>query len=163
MRLARIPTWLLFAMTMSVGITAEFFPLLAAAIGWFLLLSWFVAIRGSLEGWPSLSARKVYLGLATIAAFYPSAIAVLVSILGKQASILWFERLIWLFAPIHTAAMAGFFYAGWTAARALVVAEPTHSAIRTERTVISFLQLLFWPIGIWFFHPRYQRVLENAT
>lgn len=163
MRLARIPTWVLFATIISVGITVEFFPLLGAALGWFLLSSWFVAIRGSLEGWSSLSVRKVYAALAATAAFYPSAIAVLVGILGIQTFILWVERLFWLFALIYTAALAGFFYTSWTAARALVVAESTHNAIRTERTVISFLQLFFFPIGVWFFHPRYQRVLESAT
>jgi len=146
-----------------LGIIVEFFPILGAAIGWFLLICWFVTIRVSLEGRASLKANRLWLALVTIAAFYPLGFAILVGIFSIEKEALLSRPLIWAVGPIHVAALTGIFSACWTAARALVNAEPSHSAVRWERTALSFLELLFNPIGVWFFHPRYQRVIDGAT
>ncbi len=53
------------------------------------------------------------------------------------------------------------FYSAWTAARELVVAESRTAAdraVRWERTWRPFLELFFWPLGIWFVQKRFRNV-----
>lgn len=133
-----------------------------SALGWMLTLGWYVVIRASLAASTDRLRHPLYVVAAAVSFTYPPVLVALAVLLGEAFVDDLLQNNSYLF-PIHFGVLIFVIYSAWTAARAMVIAEektPADKASRWERTFKPFLQLLFWPVGIWFVHRRYERVMR---
>ena len=131
-----------------------------SALGWVLTLGWYVLIRASLTTSTRYLRHPLYIVAAVVSFMYAPVLVVLTVLLGEAPLNKLARDNSYLFLPPLGAAVF-VVYSAWTAARAIVIAEektPADRAVRWERTLKPFLQLLFWPVGLWFVHKRYERV-----
>ncbi len=162
MNIARIPAGVIFLALLVLILLIEV-QWKFAAIAWIVLLGWYVLMRATLAESKEYLRNPVYIFAATISFAYAPVLAVVGMVIGDaDLERIWNQNELYLL-PFHLVALLFVFYSAWTAARELIFAESKTAAdraVRWERTWKPFLQLLVWPVGVWFVHKRFQDIAE---
>ena len=160
--IARIPAGIIFlallALIFLIEVQWKF-----SAIGWIALLGWYVLMRATLAESKDYIRNPVYFLAATISFTFAPILAVVGMVVGDaDLDRIWNQNELYL-SPFLLVALLFVFYSAWTAARELILAESKTAAdraVRWERTWKPFVQLLVWPVGVWFVHKRFQVIAQ---
>jgi hypothetical protein len=144
-----IPTWTLFFILICPFIFAIYIPF-GTSLASTVLILWLYFVGNALKG--KLTAFKI-ISLKWYNIFLIYVLCYIVSV-----EIFFKNRIPNFLIPLHLLSTVGLFYALFYVARLLVIAEEG-KIVKTNRCVGTFILFWFFPIGIWFVHPRVKKIL----
>ena len=140
----RLPSWVVFLILVAPFFMMHITPL-SSVIAAFVLSAWLFACFISLK---NKIPKEVKIGPAWFLARLIYAIAYMATLEiffnGKVAAFL---------TPFHIIAVISIFSCLFSVAQTLVICEEK-SKQRFDKYIGTFLLFLFYPIGVWFIHPR---------
>lgn len=145
-----LPSWVVFFILVVPFFIMHITPL-SSAIAAFVLAVWlfatFISLKNKMP--KEVKISPVWFVIRLIYAIvYIVALEVLFN--GKVTSFL---------IPFHIFAVLSIFSCLFSASRSLVICEEK-SKQRFDKYIGTFLLFWFYPIGVWFIHPRIKRILQ---
>lgn len=146
----RLPTWVIF-----IILVAPFFIMhithLSSIIAAFVFAVWLFSVFISLKD-EMPKEIKINIGWFLIRLIYAIVYIIILEIPfnGKVTSILM---------PFHILAVLSIFSCLFSASRFLIICEE-RSIQRFDKYIGTFLLFWFYPVGVWFIHPRVKRILQ---
>jgi len=146
----RLPTWVIFCILVAPFFIMHITPL-SFIFAAFVLAVWLFATFISLEN-KMPKEIKISPVWFIIRLVYATAYIVVLEVLfnGTVTSFL---------TPFHILAVFSIFSCLYSASRSLVICEE-RSKQRFDKYLGTFLLFWFYPIGVWFIHPRIKKILQ---
>jgi hypothetical protein len=148
--LAALPTWAMFTILIFPFVFANIIPFGVPIANSVLVLWLFVtgrALRHSVTAFINISFYWFNASLAYVFSY------------GFFIEIVFGNTLPKFALPFHLLAVLGIFSALFFVSKLLVISEDK-KIVKANRCFGTFLLLWFFPVGIWFIHPRIKKVLN---
>jgi len=150
--LVKTPSWIVFCVLLIPLLIGEFIPF-GISILFFVLFGWLTLVGVTLQ-----KKADHYLKKSTFL-IKISFLFVIIYIITLEVGWNFFSSRYFFVFNFTTMCCVG--YLMYFVARSLVVAE-SKQILSLDRYIGTFLLLWFFPIGVWFIHPRIRKVMNKG-
>lgn len=148
----RFPSWVIFFILVFPLLMMHITPL-SSVIAAFFLAAWLLSCYFYLR-------KKMPKAIATNARWFLSRLIYAI-IYMATLEFFFHGKITTLLTPFHIVAVISIFSCLFSVSKVLVICEEKRKQ-RFDKYIGTFLLFWFYPIGVWFIHPRLIR-LENET